>query len=262
MQATHDILVYGMPASSAKMRLSATYDHFTFPGAVPRTFLGSVVLAGLSQPVIALVGFAHAQLVVRAMLGIFNSCSLLAFRFAVDKTLGKATGRWWVLLMACQFHLPFYMTRTLPNMFSFGLSTFAHASNSYKAARLTDSQPRLLQHRSYIPQRLVAIKKLESSSSSYLLPCFARKRRFCWQPLASICLSVAASISGHSSKQESSAPSPVWQHLSRLIHTFGRNFLYGRNSPRFTSMPSSARPPNGASPHGTTTSRPVCPGCY
>lgn len=132
MQATHDILVYGMPASSPKMRLSATYDHFTFPGAVPRTFIGSVVLAGLSQPVIALVGFVHAQFVVRAMLGFFNSGSLLAFRFAVDKAFGKATGRWWVLLMACQFHLPFYMTRTLPNMFSFGLSMFRPASSLYQ----------------------------------------------------------------------------------------------------------------------------------
>lgn len=28
------------------------YDHFTFPGAVPRTFIGSVALAWISTPVI------------------------------------------------------------------------------------------------------------------------------------------------------------------------------------------------------------------
>lgn len=30
------------------------YDHFTFPSAVPRTFIGSVLLAWISVPVIQL----------------------------------------------------------------------------------------------------------------------------------------------------------------------------------------------------------------
>ena len=31
------------------------YDHFTFPGAVPRTFVGSVLIAWIAAPVIQLV---------------------------------------------------------------------------------------------------------------------------------------------------------------------------------------------------------------
>lgn len=119
LQAAHDILTFGTPSAP---RLRATFDHFTFPGAVPRTFVGAVILAGVSQPVIALVGFASAQLVVRAVLGAFNAAALLVFRRAVDKAFGRATGRWWLGLMVCQFHVMFYLSRTLPNMFSFGLS--------------------------------------------------------------------------------------------------------------------------------------------
>lgn len=50
IQATHDILTYGIPSSNIKRALQAQYDHFTFPGAVPRTFVGALVLAGLSRP--------------------------------------------------------------------------------------------------------------------------------------------------------------------------------------------------------------------
>jgi hypothetical protein len=32
------------------------YDHFAFPGAVPRTFIGSIVLAWVSTPIIRVAG--------------------------------------------------------------------------------------------------------------------------------------------------------------------------------------------------------------
>jgi alpha-1,6-mannosyltransferase len=51
IQAVHDILKYGIPTGDVSGIL-AHYDHATFPGAVPRTFVGAVVLAGLSQPFI------------------------------------------------------------------------------------------------------------------------------------------------------------------------------------------------------------------
>ncbi|KAK8113887.1 Alg9-like mannosyltransferase [Apiospora kogelbergensis] len=127
MQATHDVLVYGTPTTDIYHRLSARYDHFDFPGAVPRTFIGPVLLAGLSQPLIYLAGFRHAQLIVRAILGCLNAASLLFFRSRVEKAFGKPTARWYMLLQASQFHVLFYASRTLPNMFAFALTTLAFA---------------------------------------------------------------------------------------------------------------------------------------
>ncbi|KAH6650248.1 glycosyltransferase family 22 protein [Chaetomium tenue] len=125
IQAAHDVLVYGVPTSDVYNKLSSTYDHFTFPGAVPRTFIGPVLLAGLAQPIVALVGFQHAQLVVRAILGLFNAACLLVFARNLRRAYGAEVARWYLLLQASQFHVIFYASRTLPNMFAFGLTTLA-----------------------------------------------------------------------------------------------------------------------------------------
>ncbi|KAI1476677.1 glycosyltransferase family 22 protein [Daldinia eschscholtzii] len=125
IQATHDILVYGTPTKDVYQRLSSQYDHFDFPGAVPRTFIGPVLLAGISQPIIALVGFQYAQLIVRGVLGLFNVGALLVFKSNVEKAYGKSVARWYALLQLSQFHILFYASRTLPNMFAFGLTTLA-----------------------------------------------------------------------------------------------------------------------------------------
>nr|WOD46262.1 alpha-1,6- mannosyltransferase [Trichoderma atroviride] len=127
LQATHDILVYGTPTHDTHQRLSSTYDHFSFPGAVPRTFVGPVLLAGVGQPLIALAGFEHAQAIVRAVLGAFNAVCLAVFGAAVRQAFGRAAARWWVLLSVTQFHVVFYLSRPLPNMFAFGLTTLASA---------------------------------------------------------------------------------------------------------------------------------------
>ncbi|KAH8177663.1 alg9-like mannosyltransferase family protein [Sarocladium implicatum] len=129
LQAAHDLLVYGtpLPTSPTISRLAQTYDHFTFPGAVPRTFTGAVILSGLSQPIVALVGFQNAQYVVRAVLGAINAVALLIFRKRLGKAYGQGVARWWVLLLVSQFHVVFYLSRTLPNMLAFSLTTLASA---------------------------------------------------------------------------------------------------------------------------------------
>lgn len=58
VQAVHDLLTYGVPVSGSGIGeyLREHYDHFQFPGAVPRTFVGDVVLAGLSRVGIEVTG--------------------------------------------------------------------------------------------------------------------------------------------------------------------------------------------------------------
>jgi alpha-1,6-mannosyltransferase len=52
IQAIHDILDYGIPIPYNGTYIAAAYDHAEFPGSVPRTFTGALVLAGLSKPFI------------------------------------------------------------------------------------------------------------------------------------------------------------------------------------------------------------------
>lgn len=127
LQATHDILLYSTPTHDIARRLRSTYDHFEFPGAVPRTFLGAFLLAGASKPILAVAGWQHAQLVVRAVLGLFNALALLKFKSRLGKAFGNGVARWYAVLQAAQFHVLFYASRTLPNMFAFGLTTLAFA---------------------------------------------------------------------------------------------------------------------------------------
>jgi alpha-1,6-mannosyltransferase len=106
-------------------RLRSTYDHFEFPGAVPRTFLGAFLLAGASKPILAVAGWQHAQLVVRAVLGLLNALALLKFKSRLGQAFGNGVARWYAVLQAAQFHVLFYASRTLPNMLAFGLTTLA-----------------------------------------------------------------------------------------------------------------------------------------
>ena len=53
--AVHDILVHGIPGSNVDQFFKTNYDHVAFPGSVPRTFAGALVLSGLSRPFVGLV---------------------------------------------------------------------------------------------------------------------------------------------------------------------------------------------------------------
>lgn len=50
IQAIHDIVTYGFPKKDFFNSLRASYDHFTFPGSVPRTFVGALLLSWIAQP--------------------------------------------------------------------------------------------------------------------------------------------------------------------------------------------------------------------
>lgn len=56
IQAVHDILTHGIPGpSNADDFFTQHYDHVSFPGSVPRTFAGALVLSGLVRPLIGFV---------------------------------------------------------------------------------------------------------------------------------------------------------------------------------------------------------------
>lgn len=64
-------------------------------------------------------------LIVRALLGLFNAAALISYTAGVRRAYGKVAAEWYMWLQASQFHLMFYSSRTLPNMFAFGISKLA-----------------------------------------------------------------------------------------------------------------------------------------
>ncbi|KAI9061200.1 glycosyltransferase family 22 protein [Trametes sanguinea] len=120
LHATHDVLMYGVRRESL-----INYDHFVFPGAVPRTFIGSVLLAWISRVALAIASKltpfhdkVDIQVMIRLMLAGFNASGLCLLRRAISRRFGGPTSVLFVILTLTQFHLLFWMGRTLPNMFA------------------------------------------------------------------------------------------------------------------------------------------------
>jgi len=125
MQATFDLLHFG-PGDLA------TFDHLEFPGVVPRTFIGSLVLASLSYPLHCLVQLLRMdpvvdQIATRCVLSCISWMSFLHFKDGVTRKFGRRTAQLTLLLTCLQFHTCFYMSRTLPNVFAMILSLNAFA---------------------------------------------------------------------------------------------------------------------------------------
>ncbi|PFH50041.1 glycosyltransferase family 22 protein [Amanita thiersii Skay4041] len=121
LHATHDVLMYGVKPSAL-----TRFDHFTFPGAVPRTLVGSVLLAWASIPFIAAANVLgiytskfDIQIIVRLVLASLNAAGLCYMRRAVARRFSVSASVFFTLLTCSQFHLPFWMGRTLPNSFAF-----------------------------------------------------------------------------------------------------------------------------------------------
>jgi hypothetical protein len=55
---------------------------------------------------------------VRLVLATINAVGLCCIRHAVSRRFGRPTGLYYTLLTCSQFHVPFWMGRTLPNMFA------------------------------------------------------------------------------------------------------------------------------------------------
>ncbi|CAD7065032.1 unnamed protein product [Tilletia caries] len=147
-QATHDILVHGVLPSALP-----AYDHLVFPGAVPRSFLGPIILAIITYPFAVFgqaVGLvrtsAHVQTIMRCALVLLTSERFASFAtalFAPPKLTRREAGihrACFDIITALQFHFLFWASRTTPN--SIALPFVLHAFKL--VAALPSSQPRFL----------------------------------------------------------------------------------------------------------------------
>lgn len=55
----------------------------------------------------------------------FNACALISYTSGVRRAFGQTTAVWYLIFQASQFHVFYYASRTLSNMFAFGMSTLA-----------------------------------------------------------------------------------------------------------------------------------------
>lgn len=147
IQAIHDILNYGI------WNLDK-YDHFQFPGAVPRSFVGPLIIAALTKPFTAVSsafgGNLHpstqleSQILARCMIGLTNALSLIYVKNSAQTMFDLAAkkreeteeerrkqgtavgarepnsnlstvGTWFLVFVMTGFHLMFYASRPLPN---------------------------------------------------------------------------------------------------------------------------------------------------
>lgn len=129
IQAIHDILYYGFDLKK--------YDHFKFPGVVPRTFIGSLIVAVFCKPFFWFIQAFYdedslpsagleLQIMARFVIGLFNAISLNRLRNAVSKCQKLSqenkdskrkwdVSHWFFIYLITQFHLMFYSSRPLPN---------------------------------------------------------------------------------------------------------------------------------------------------
>jgi alpha-1,6-mannosyltransferase len=155
-QAVHDVIFHANELDR--------WDHKEFPGVVPRTFVGPLLL-GKTTKVIARVMESvansnaatkslfrneriwgelkhvvettlnaeetfgrtkmHYQVIMRMILGAASTFSLHRFHSVVGKNFGNGVAACASVLTLAQFHLAFYASRPLPNIFAFVLTTFA-----------------------------------------------------------------------------------------------------------------------------------------
>ncbi|KAH8875067.1 putative Dol-P-Man:Man(7)GlcNAc(2)-PP-Dol alpha-1,6-mannosyltransferase [Schistosoma japonicum] len=132
MQALHDLLYLRTNISM--------YDHIYFPGVVPRSFLGCLLVGSIVSPIIYLSTLLRmdkfisqyignscylSYFVVRICLGLLTTLSLIKFSHCVKKVFGKHVYLRFFMICCSQFHLAFYASRALPNIYALMLVLYS-----------------------------------------------------------------------------------------------------------------------------------------
>jgi len=157
-QAVHDVIFHADELDR--------WDHKEFPGVVPRTFVGPLLLGKTTKAIARVMESVansnaatkslfrneriwgelkhavettslnpeeetfgrtkmHYQVIMRMILGAASTFSLHRFHSVVGKNFGNGVAACASVLALAQFHLAFYASRPLPNIFAFVLTTFA-----------------------------------------------------------------------------------------------------------------------------------------
>ncbi|GAA6062278.1 hypothetical protein JCM10212_000938 [Sporobolomyces blumeae] len=123
LHATRDMLLRGISTDAV-----SKFDHIEFPGAVPRSFVGPGMLAAISYPVVraahelgVLEDGVQVQVLIRLVLALVSSLSLIYLGRRVRIAFGSSVATYFYALSMSQFHIPFWMSRTVPNMIAFPL---------------------------------------------------------------------------------------------------------------------------------------------
>lgn len=98
-----------------------------FPGVVPRTFCGPIILAFLCQStrfiLLPVIDIAIHPMFVQFLARFFLLTFLAHGWVRLARVLYKQKqdlACWFLLITACQFHMPYYASRMLPNIFALG----------------------------------------------------------------------------------------------------------------------------------------------
>lgn len=122
LQACHDLLYNGINLEE--------YDHLEFPGVVPRTFVGPIVVSVIAYPAVAVIQLLGlnkfiAQYIVRGVLGLLVIVAWRRLRKQLQESFGLPLTFWFTFITASQFHFMYYLSRPLPNTFALVVALLA-----------------------------------------------------------------------------------------------------------------------------------------
>ncbi|KPV73163.1 glycosyltransferase family 22 protein [Rhodotorula graminis WP1] len=127
LTAVRDVVVHGLDQPQR-------FDHVEFEGAVPRSFIAPIALAAVALlPFKALSALElvrtglEAQLIVRLTLALASALSVVFLSRSVRAAYGAKVAKYFLVLAATQFHVPYWAGRTLPNVLAFPLVQIALA---------------------------------------------------------------------------------------------------------------------------------------